>query len=199
VLLPAHRGVTHVLAIALGAAAAFGSPPSADSDEARGERVMISAVQAFERAHTALAGTPFHEAPGDVVITRDAERYTVLFAAPGKGSAGAGDDSATVLVDAESGSVLEIRKPEGLAGAASTGGARVSARSALDIGLKRLVESTLAYDPNWTTSALLKGGRYVVTFPIPERLRAMSEQPDFAIEVTIDARTGDIVDARSAG
>ena len=159
---------------------------------------MISAIQAFESAHAALAGSPFHEAAGDLVISRDNNRYTVLVAAAGTGHTPADDTSARVIVDAESGAVLQSRKPADTAFVAAAG-ARISVGRALEIGLKRLEESTLAYDPYWTTSVLLKGGSYVVTFPVPAHLREFSEGPDYAIQVTIDARSGVIVGALSGG
>ena len=154
---------------------------------------MISAARAFELAHQAIEGEPFHDAPCDVVIDRDADVYTVRFSPPGSLAV---EESTRVLVDALSAAVRQVLRAESHAEVGVDG--RVSCRRALQVALATLHESGAEHDPNWTTTVELHGNVYHVTFPLPEQIRAVPRRPDFALQVLVGARNGEVMEVRHA-
>jgi hypothetical protein len=154
---------------------------------------MISSAQAFEVAHDAIAGKRYHDAPCDIAIERDSSTYTVTFSSPTiPGAAATPSEPTRVLVDAISGSVREVRnagQPERNARLAGL----ISGKRAIEVGLAALRESHAMYDEHWTTTAILHGGEYYVTFPVPEKSRAFTERADYALQVWVDSRTGDVI------
>jgi hypothetical protein len=187
------RSISLTAALAA-AAACVASTAGAQHAQAHRGTVMISAAEALERAHDAIAGRAFHDAPGDIVVTREGSRYTVVFSDPKDAAAAAEESVATrVIVDAESGNLIQV---EDAGSGEANPGLRgfISARRAFDMGLRQLRDSSLNYDPNWTTTVVLKGGQYAVTFPPPATIRHFSEGPAYAFRVWMDARSGEVVE-----
>ncbi len=154
---------------------------------------MIPAARAFAVAHEAISGKRCHDEPCSVTIERDEATYTVTFARPAGSAPGA--EPTRVMVDAESG---ELRGTRNAAERDRESGAPpfISAKRALEIGIADLRESMVTYDPNWTTTIELRGDRYVVTFPLPAAARAENaDAGDFALQVSVDARSGAVLDS----
>jgi hypothetical protein len=158
---------------------------------------MIPAVRAFEVAHDAIAGKRCHDAPCDVVIEREGNTYTVTFAPPTGGARPTPGEPTRVLVDASSGKVREVRNAESTEPGTGRSGV-ISAKRALEVGLTALRESQAAYDERWTTTIILVGDRYEVTFPVPESDRAAPLRADYALQVWVDSRTGKVVEIMHA-
>jgi hypothetical protein len=159
---------------------------------------MISSTKAFKIAHDAISGRRFYEAPCDIVIQRDGNRYSVLFSTPqAEVAADAAPIRTEVFVDAESGSVQDIHGASPADPASSSKGL-ISGRRALDLGVEQLVASGATYDERWTVTVALQGPVYMVTFPVPETARAATRRADFALQVWIDARSGKTVEIRHA-
>lgn len=170
---------------------------------------MITAVRAFEVAHAAIGGTRCHEAPCDVVIARQGDDYVVTLDPPGEGVAPDAPDAPAgvapadeaartrVVVDGGSGAVRDLRAAPAAPSEGRVAG-MVSARRALEAAVAALAGARPEYDPHWTTTVLLRGARYEVTFPVAEPLRASPRRPDFAIQFWVDPRTAAIVGGLSA-
>lgn len=158
---------------------------------------MITAVQAFEIAHDAITGKRCHNAPCNITIERDGDTYTVTFSSPVGTTPATPADSTRVLIEASSGTMREVRnagkaeqneRPTGI----------ISAKRALHVGLATLRESGALSDEHWTTTIILNGDKYYVTFPVPEATRRLSETADYALQVWVDSRTGDVVEVMHA-
>lgn len=158
---------------------------------------MITAVRAFEIAHEVIAGKRCYDAPCDVTIERDSSAYTVTFSIPGAGGSPADSEPTRVLVDASSGSVRDIRNAREPERNARFSG-MISAKRALEVGVATAREDRVEYDERWTTTVIMKGDKYQVTFPVPEEMRAASRRPSFAQQVWVDVRTGKVVGGLSA-
>jgi hypothetical protein len=185
------RSLIALAAEALLVACASGAPTA--DPVIRGEQTMISAEQAFQAAHRAVAGTPYEDGACDIAITRDAQKYMVAFTPPVRPGTTAGD-GLRVSVDAASGSVQSV---DGAPPSTLQSGL-ISARRAFDIGLATIRKLAIPHDANWETTVVLKGDKYAVTFPLPEAGRVNSRRASYALQVWIDARTGDVTDIRHA-
>lgn len=155
---------------------------------------MIPVAEAFRVALGAIAGTAYHDAPCDITIERTDRRYTVAFASPARpGTAAAAGPR--VVVDAESGAVVEV-------GDAAAPPARlpgfIAGRRAMEIGDGTIRDMNIPHDEHWTTTVVLQGDRYDVTFPLPAARRVATRRADYALQVRIDARTGEVTDIRHA-
>jgi hypothetical protein len=172
---------------------ACASGASAADPVIRGEQTMISAEQAFQAAHRAVAGTPYDDGACDIAITRDAQRYVVAFTPPVRPGATA-SDGVRISVDAASGSVQSVNG----APPSTLQPGLISGRRAFDIGLATIRKLAIPHDANWETTVALKGDKYAVTFPLPEDRRVNPRRAPYALQVWIDARTGDVTDVRHA-
>jgi hypothetical protein len=150
---------------------------------------MITAVQAFEVAHRAIAGKRCHDAPCDVAIERAGDTYTVTFSVPAAPSPG--PEPTRVLVDAASGTVRELRgaaEPERDPRLAGT----IPAARAVEVALRTAREHQITYDEHGTTTAVLVGDTYQVTLPV-EETPELTEKADYALRVWVNGRTGEVV------
>lgn len=154
---------------------------------------MISADQAFQAAHRAVAGTPYEDGACDVAITREAGAYTVAFTPPVRPGTAPGD-GVRVSVDAGSGAVLAT----GQAPAPVLPSGLIPARRAFEIGAATLKELDVPHDAHWETTVVLTAEKYAVTFPLPEADRVNPRRADYALQVWIDARSGEVTDIRHA-
>ena len=68
----------------------------------------------------------------------------------------------------------------------------ISGKRALDQGFAILRESAAEYDERWTITVNLQRDKYSVSFPLPEATRAASRRPPYALQVWVNARTGEV-------
>jgi hypothetical protein len=155
---------------------------------------MITAVQAFEVAHRAIAGKPYSDAPCDVVIERAGDTYTVTFSPPaavaGTAAAATPGETTRVLVAAASGTLREVHGATAPTHDQRLAGFITPAR-AFDVTIRRAQATGVTYDPHGTTSAVIEGDAYKVTLPT-EEMPELTEKSDYALRVWVNARTGEI-------
>jgi hypothetical protein len=175
-------------------AASHRADGSASSQEARGEKGMITAAQALEIAHGAIVGKAHHDTAGSISVTRQNGLYTVTFSAPRTVSP---PEAGHVIVDATSRSVRDIHDAPSQPRDPALRGF-ISAKRAFDIALGTIRDLGVPHDERWETTVVLQAGRYLVTFPLEEAARAATRRADYALQVVEDARTGKVLEVRHA-
>jgi hypothetical protein len=162
---------------------------------------MITAGQALMIALTAAVGPSGKVDAGNAIVEQTDDGYTVSIVAEAPTSLGVRDSVAFVTIDKTTGKVI-ARKMVPLADCIlplpklESGLVPISLSMAYERALAAIPQGT-PYDLYGRLTITLELNRYVVTFPFGP-VSATTRGPSFAVQIWIDARTGEKVGGLSA-
>jgi hypothetical protein len=163
---------------------------------------MIASPQALDLGYAALANLSEREKSGDIVVelVRPVYRVRFFFVISENRQL---DHLVEVSLDPDSGRVIKSEdkgKVAGLEGRSAESGWEkfLSAKRAFDLAVAAN-KGFQTFDKNGRLTVLLHKDIYCVTFPVIPPRQPGSEGADFAVQVSISARSGEVLERLIGG